>query len=84
MIDLGIKVASNRFIQAIKREKPDMVGLSGLLVKSAQQMVFTAQDMKEAGIAVPILLAVRLFHGNSQIRKFPKNMMVLFFMQRMR
>ena len=42
-----------------------MVGLSGLLVKSAQQMVLTAQDMKEAGIAVPILVG-----GAALSRKF--------------
>ena len=33
-----------------------MIGLSGLLVKSAHQMVITAQDFKEAGIDVPILV----------------------------
>lgn len=43
-------------IEAIKRENPDMVGLSGLLVKSAQQMVITAQDMKAANIDLPILV----------------------------
>src|SRR6202043_1046579 len=35
---------------------PDAIGLSGLLVKSAQQMVLTAADFKEAGIGVPILV----------------------------
>ena len=56
VIDLGIKVSPTELVQTILREKPDMVGLSGLLVKSAQQMVITAQDMKEAGIPVPILV----------------------------
>ena len=42
-----------------------MVGLSGLLVKSAQQMVITAQDMKQAGINVPILVG-----GAALSRKF--------------
>ena len=45
--------------------KPDFVGLSGLLVKSAQQMVFTAQDMKEAGLSLPILVG-----GAALSRKF--------------
>ena len=43
-------------IEVIRKEKPDIIGLSGLLVKSAQQMVITAQDFKEAGIDVPILV----------------------------
>ncbi|QIZ10400.1 methionine synthase [Priestia megaterium] len=65
VIDLGIKVNPTDLVQAILREKPDMVGLSGLLVKSAQQMVITAQDMKDSGIAVPILVG-----GAALSRKF--------------
>src|SRR6185312_1429713 len=65
VIDLGIKVNPTDLVQAILREKPDMVGLSGLLVKSAQQMVLTAQDMKDAGISVPILVG-----GAALSRKF--------------
>lgn len=56
VVDLGIKVTPAALIEAIRREKPDFVGLSGLLVKSAQQMVITAQDFKEAGIDIPIMV----------------------------
>lgn len=56
VVDLGIKVAPEQLIEAYRREKPDFIGLSGLLVKSAQQMVVTAQDLKAAGIDVPILV----------------------------
>ncbi|MER2109012.1 MAG: methionine synthase [Solibacillus sp.] len=56
VVDLGIKVTPAQLIEAIRREKPDFVGLSGLLVKSAQQMVITAQDFKEAGINIPIMV----------------------------
>ncbi|WP_107841091.1 methionine synthase [Metasolibacillus meyeri] len=56
VVDLGIKVTPTELIEAIRKEQPDFVGLSGLLVKSAQQMVLTAQDFKEAGIDVPILV----------------------------
>ncbi|WP_223591825.1 methionine synthase [Neobacillus bataviensis] len=65
VVDLGIKVTPTDLVQAIKNEKPDMVGLSGLLVKSAQQMVLTAQDMKEAGLSMPILVG-----GAALSRKF--------------
>jgi 5-methyltetrahydrofolate--homocysteine methyltransferase len=65
VIDLGIKVTANTLIEMIKKEKPDIVGLSGLLVKSAQQMVLTAHDMKQAGIDVPILVG-----GAALTRKF--------------
>ncbi|GKW47115.1 methionine synthase [Planococcus sp. NCCP-2050] len=56
VVDVGIKVTPATLIDVIRKEKPDMVGLSGLLVKSAKQMVLTAQDFKEAGIDVPILV----------------------------
>ncbi|TSI04485.1 methionine synthase [Lysinibacillus sp. BW-2-10] len=56
VVDLGIKVTPAQLIEAIRKEKPDFVGLSGLLVKSAQQMVITAQDFKAANIDVPILV----------------------------
>ncbi len=65
VVDLGIKVSPTELVQAIQKEKPDIVGLSGLLVKSAQQMVLTAQDMKEAGISTPIMVG-----GAALSRKF--------------
>lgn len=67
IVNLGIKVPPEQLIEAYKREKPDAVGLSGLLVKSAQQMVVTAQDMRNAGIDVPILVG-----GAALTRKFTK------------
>ena len=56
VVDLGIKVTPAQLIEAIRAEQPDFVGLSGLLVKSAQQMVLTAQDFKAADIDIPILV----------------------------
>ena len=67
-IDLGIKVNPADIVAAIKKEQPDMVGLSGLLVKSAQQMVVTAHDMKQAGIDVPILVG-----GAALLKKVHRN-----------
>ena len=56
VINLGIKVPSEQLIEACRKHKPDAIGLSGLLVKSAQQMVLTAMDFREAGISVPVLV----------------------------
>lgn len=67
IVNLGIKVPPEQLIQAYREEKPDAIGLSGLLVKSAQQMVVTAQDLKNAGIDVPILVG-----GAALTRKFTK------------
>ena len=56
VINLGIKIPSERLIEAFREHRPDAIGLSGLLVKSAQQMVLTAEDLREAGIRVPLLV----------------------------
>jgi 5-methyltetrahydrofolate--homocysteine methyltransferase len=67
IVNLGIKVPPEQLIEACRNEKPDAIGLSGLLVKSAQQMVVTAQDLQAAGIDVPILVG-----GAALTRKFTK------------
>ncbi|HEY6395209.1 MAG TPA: vitamin B12 dependent-methionine synthase activation domain-containing protein, partial [Candidatus Binataceae bacterium] len=56
VINLGIKVPPEELIKAYREHQPDAIGLSGLLVKSAQMMVITAQDLKNAGVDSPILV----------------------------
>ncbi len=56
VIDIGIKVDSESIISAIKKYRPDILGLSGLLVKSAYQMQKTVSQIEEAGLKLPILL----------------------------
>jgi 5-methyltetrahydrofolate--homocysteine methyltransferase len=53
-VNLGIKVPPEELIKAYQEHHPDAIGLSGLLVKSAQQMVTTASDVKDAGIEIPL------------------------------
>ncbi len=56
IVDLGIKVAPQQLLEAVAAHKPDAIGLSGLLVKSAQMMVVTADDLTAGGIRIPILV----------------------------
>ncbi len=56
VINLGIKVPPEALIRAVREHNPDAVGLSGLLVKSAQMMILTASDLHEAGITIPLLV----------------------------
>jgi 5-methyltetrahydrofolate--homocysteine methyltransferase len=56
IVNLGIKVPPEELIKAYRQHQPDAIGLSGLLVKSAQMMVVTAQDLKTAGVECPILV----------------------------
>jgi len=56
IINLGIKVPPQDLIAACREHEPDAIGLSGLLVKSAQMMVETAQDLRQAGVKCPVLV----------------------------
>ena len=56
VVNLGIRVPPEQLISAVREHCPDIVGLSGLLVKSAQQMVITADDLARAGVSTPILV----------------------------
>jgi 5-methyltetrahydrofolate--homocysteine methyltransferase len=56
VINLGIKIPPEKLIEAWATHRADAIGLSGLLVKSAQQMVITANDLRESGIDVPLLV----------------------------
>jgi 5-methyltetrahydrofolate--homocysteine methyltransferase len=63
VVNLGIKVPPEELIKAFQEHKPDAIGLSGLLVKSAQQMVITASDLKDAGIEIPLLVGGAALSG---------------------
>ncbi len=65
VINLGIKIPPEELLAAYRAHKPDAFGLSGLLVKSAQQMVVTAQDLREAGVDIPLFVG-----GAALTRKF--------------
>ncbi|MBI4178916.1 methionine synthase [bacterium] len=69
VINLGIKCAPETLIAAAREHKPDIIGLSGLLVKSAQQMVTTAQDFKQAGIDVPLMVGGAALSRNFTLKK---------------
>ncbi|MCG3135503.1 MAG: Methionine synthase [Planctomycetes bacterium] len=68
VVNLGIKVEPGAFVRAVREHRPDAIGLSGLLVKSAQQMIATAEDLRAAGIAAPILVG-----GAALSRNFTAN-----------
>ena len=48
--DLGIDVPADKFVEAIKEVKPDVVGLSGFLTMGFEQMKGTVEAIKEAGL----------------------------------
>lgn len=54
--NLGIKVPAEEIIHQVTKLKPDMIGLSGLLVKSAMLMKEDMDQYRQAGLTQPILL----------------------------
>jgi len=67
VVNLGIKVAPHALIEAVAEHDPDLVGLSGLLVKSAHQMVVTAEELAVRGHCPPLLVG-----GAALTRKFTR------------
>ena len=56
IIDLGVMVAPEKIIQAAIDEKADIVGLSGLITPSLDEMVLLAKEMERAGLSIPLLI----------------------------
>lgn len=56
IIDLGVMVSAEKIIDTIRKEKPDMVGLSGLITPSLEEMSIVAEEMQKAGFNIPLLI----------------------------
>ena len=54
--DLGVMVPAARIIEEAKNWKADMIGLSGLITPSLEEMRFTLAELEKAGIQVPVLI----------------------------
>jgi 5-methyltetrahydrofolate--homocysteine methyltransferase len=56
IVDLGVMVPTEKIIEAAKREKVDIVGLSGLITPSLDEMVHVAKEMQHEGMVLPLLI----------------------------
>ncbi len=56
VIDLGVMVPAEKILQAAKEEKADIIGLSGLITPSLNEMVHLAKEMQRQGFACPLLI----------------------------
>lgn len=56
VVDLGVMVPSEKIIEAAKREKVDMIGLSGLITPSLDEMVHMAKEMQREKMEMPLLI----------------------------
>jgi len=56
VIDLGVMVPAEKIIQAAKDENADLLGLSGLITPSLDEMVHVAKEMERLGMNIPLLI----------------------------
>jgi 5-methyltetrahydrofolate--homocysteine methyltransferase len=56
VIDLGVMVPCEKILERAKAEKADMIGLSGLITPSLDEMVHVAREMERHGFKLPLLI----------------------------
>nr|WP_221773390.1 methionine synthase [Ruficoccus amylovorans] len=56
VIDLGVMVSCDKILEAAKKEKADIIGMSGLITPSLDEMIHNAQEMQRQGFTVPLLV----------------------------
>jgi 5-methyltetrahydrofolate--homocysteine methyltransferase len=56
VVDLGVMVPCDRILQTAIDEEADLIGLSGLITPSLDEMVFVAKEMERRGFRVPLLI----------------------------
>jgi 5-methyltetrahydrofolate--homocysteine methyltransferase len=56
IVDLGVMVPCEKILEAAKKEKVDVIGLSGLITPSLDEMVHVASEMEREGFTIPLLI----------------------------
>ena len=56
VIDLGVMVNCQQIIEAVKEHNADLVGLSGLITPSLDEMIHNAREFKREGIHIPLMI----------------------------
>jgi 5-methyltetrahydrofolate--homocysteine methyltransferase len=56
VIDLGVMVPCEKIVEAVKEHKPDLVGLSGLITPSLDEMILVARTFRREGLNTPLMI----------------------------
>lgn len=56
IIDLGVMVPCEKILEVAKKEQVDIIGLSGLITPSLDEMVFVAKEMERKGLQIPLMV----------------------------
>ena len=55
-------VPAERIIETAVREKVDIIGLSGLISPSLEEMVHVVSELERAGLDIPVMIGLSLIH----------------------
>lgn len=56
VLDMGVMVPAEQIVKKAQEEHVDMIGLSGLITPSLEEMVNVAEELKKAGLDIPIMI----------------------------
>ena len=56
VIDLGVMVSAEKILETAREQKVDIIGLSGLITPSLDEMVHVAKEMKRQGFTIPLMI----------------------------
>jgi 5-methyltetrahydrofolate--homocysteine methyltransferase len=56
VVDLGVMVPAERILETAREQRADMIGLSGLITPSLDEMVHVAHEMQRQGFTIPLLI----------------------------
>ena len=72
VVDLGVMVSAEKILQAAREENADMIGLSGLITPSLDEMVHVAKEMKRQGFEIPLLIGgATTSRAHTAVKIFP-------------
>jgi 5-methyltetrahydrofolate--homocysteine methyltransferase len=56
VIDMGVMVPCEKILERAQKENADLIGLSGLITPSLDEMIYVAQEMERKGMKIPLLI----------------------------
>lgn len=70
VIDMGVMVPCERILEMVRKEKADILGLSGLITPSLDEMIHVAREMEREGLSIPLLIgeptSPKIYHEHQE------------------
>ena len=73
IVDLGVMVPSEKILETAVKEEVDVIGLSGLITPSLDEMIFVAQEMERQNIRLPLMIGgATTSRAHTAVKIFPE------------